>query len=280
MNNMNLKVKNFCKAAAVPAVLIVLSFLTLFPILWVACSSFKPQSELFTVPMTLLPHTFTLENYFDSLGHGNFPLYFCNTLFVSVVSTIITVLINIMAGYALAKYVFPLRNVIFTVMIATLMIPLQVIMIPIFLQLKSFGLLNNLWGIIIPPAATPTGVFLARQYLVTIPDSMIEAARIDGSGEWFIFHKIIMSLSKPIVATIAIFSFMWRWNDYLWPLIVISKNDKQTIQQALATFVGQLQINWSNLLAMTTITIIPVIIVFFAFQKFFMQGITAGAVKG
>ncbi|MCR5063800.1 MAG: carbohydrate ABC transporter permease, partial [Treponema sp.] len=179
---MNLKVKNFCKAAAVPAVLIVLSFLTLFPILWVACSSFKPQSELFTVPMTLLPHTFTLENYFDSLGHGNFPLYFCNTLFVSVVSTIITVLINIMAGYALAKYVFPLRNVIFTVMIATLMIPLQVIMIPIFLQLKSFGLLNNLWGIIIPPAATPTGVFLARQYLVTIPDSMIEAARIDGSG--------------------------------------------------------------------------------------------------
>ena len=280
MNNMNLKLEKFFKAAWVPLILTILSFLTLFPILWVACSSFKPQSELFTVPMTLLPHTFTLENYFESLGHGNFPLYFCNTLFVSVVSTIITVLINIMAGYALAKYVFPLRNTIFTVMIATLMIPLQVIMIPIFLQLKSFGLLNNLWGIIIPPAATPTGVFLARQYLVTIPDSMIEAARIDGSGEWFIFRKIIMPLSKPIVATIAIFSFMWRWNDYLWPLIVISKNDKQTIQQALATFVGQLQINWSNLLAMTTITIIPVIIVFFSFQKFFMQGITAGAVKG
>ncbi len=263
-----------------PIVLAIFSLLTLFPILWIACSSFKPQSELFQVPMTILPKVFTFENYSNSLGRGDFLLYFGNTLFVSVISTVITVLINVMAGYALAKYVFPLRNVIFTVMIATLMVPLQVIMIPIFLQLKSFGLLNSLWGIIIPPAATPTGVFLARQYLVTIPDSMLEASRIDGAGEWFIFRRVILPLSKPIIATIAIFSFMWRWNDYLWPLIVISKNDKQTIQQALANFVGQLQINWSDLLAMTTITIIPVIIVFFAFQKFFMQGITAGAVKG
>ncbi|MFA6688255.1 MAG: carbohydrate ABC transporter permease [Sphaerochaetaceae bacterium] len=141
-------------------------------------------------------------------------------------------------------------------------------------------MLNSLWGIIIPPAATPTGVFLARQYMTTIPDSLIEAARIDGGGEWFVFRRIIVPMAKPIIATIAIFSFMWRWNDYLWPLIVISRNSKQTIQQALANFVGQLQINWSNLLAMTTITILPVIIVFLVFQKFFMQGISAGAVKG
>jgi alpha-1,4-digalacturonate transport system permease protein len=165
-------------------------------------------------------------------------------------------------------------------MLGTLMIPLQVIMIPIFLQLKRLGMLNSLWGIIIPPAATPTGVFLARQYMTTIPDSLIEAARIDGGGEWFVFRRIIVPMAKPIIATIAIFSFMWRWNDYLWPLIVISRNSKQTIQQALANFVGQLQINWSNLLAMTTITILPVIIVFLVFQKFFMQGISAGAVKG
>lgn len=116
--------------------------------------------------------------------------------------------------------------------------------------------------------------------MTTIPDSLIEAARIDGGGEWFVFRRIIVPMAKPIIATIAIFSFMWRWNDYLWPLIVISRNSKQTIQQALANFVGQLQINWSNLLAMTTITILPVIIVFLVFQKFFMQGISAGAVKG
>ncbi len=165
-------------------------------------------------------------------------------------------------------------------MLSTLMIPLQVIIVPIYLQLKALGMLNTLWGIIIPPAATPTGIFLARQYMVTLPNSMIEAARIDGAREWYLFRRIILPLSAPIIATITIFSFMWRWNDYLWPLIVITDNKKQTVQQALANFIGQLQINWSQLLAMTTIAILPVILVFFLFQRYFMVGISAGAVKG
>ena len=262
------------------AILLVLSLATLLPVLWVVLSSFKPQSELFQIPLTFIPKAWTIENYVSSLAAGNFPVYFSNTVFVAVVSTFITVLVNLMAGYALAKYIFTGRNLIFTIMIATLMIPLQVIMIPIFLQLKNLGMLNSLWGIIIPPAATPTGVFLARQYLVNLPDSLIEAARIDGAKEYTIFFRLIVPMSKPIVATIAIFSFMWRWNDYLWPLIVITDNRKQTIQQALANFVGQLQINWSDLLAMTTIAIIPVIIVFLAFQRFFFSGIAAGSVKG
>ncbi len=260
--------------------LIVLALGTLLPVLWVILSSFKPQSELFRVPLTFLPQKWTVQNYVSSLQAGNFPVYFSNTVFVAVVSTFITVMVNLMAGYALAKYIFKGRNLIFTIMIATLMIPLQVIMIPIFLQLKNLGMLNSLWGIIIPPAATPTGVFLARQYLVNLPDSLIEAARIDGAKEYSIFFRLILPMSKPIVATIAIFSFMWRWNDYLWPLIVITDNKKQTVQQALANFVGQLQINWSDLLAMTTIAIIPVIIVFLAFQRFFFSGIAAGSVKG
>lgn len=260
--------------------LIVLALGTLLPVLWVILSSFKPQSELFRVPLTFLPQKWTVQNYISSLQAGNFPVYFSNTVFVAVVSTFITVMVNLMAGYALAKYIFKGRNLIFTIMIATLMIPLQVIMIPIFLQLKNLGMLNSLWGIIIPPAATPTGVFLARQYLVNLPDSLIEAARIDGAKEYSIFFRLILPMSKPIVATIAIFSFMWRWNDYLWPLIVITDNKKQTVQQALANFVGQLQINWSDLLAMTTIAIIPVIVVFLAFQRFFFSGIAAGSVKG
>lgn len=270
------------KPISIPKTLLasLLAIITLFPIIWVALSSFKLQSELFSMPMTFFPRTWTFGNYHESLSRGDFPLYFRNSLVVSIASTIITVVINTMAGYALAKYEFPGRNATFSIMLATLMIPLQVIMIPIFLQLKRFGLLNTLWGIIIPPAATPTGVFLARQYMTSLPDSLIEAARIDGGNEAFIFQKVIIPMAKPIIATIAIFSFMWRWNDYLWPLIVISKNSKQTIQQALAGFVGQLQINWSNLLAMTTITILPVIAVFLAFQNFFMQGVTAGAVKG
>jgi len=261
-------------------IIVILAAYCLFPVIWVCLSSFKPQSELFKIPMTFFPKNWSFSNYISALSYGSFLQYFSNTLFVSVVATLITVLINIMSGYALAKYIFPGRNLIFSIMIGTLMIPLQVIMIPIFLQLKRLGMLNSLWGIIIPPAATPTGIFLARQYMVNLPNSMIESARIDGAKEFFIFRKIIIPLSKPIIATIAIFSFMWRWNDYLWPLIVITDNDKQTLQQALANFVGQLQINWSALLAMTTISIIPVIIVFLMFQKYFMSGITAGAVKG
>ena len=262
------------------ALLILLALLVLFPVIWIVLSSFKPQNELFRQPLSLLPRAFTLQNYSQALSQGNFLRYFGNSLFVSVTSTLLAVLINVMAGYALAKYIFPGRDLIFTLMLSTLMIPLQVIMIPIFLQLKNFGLLNTLWGLIIPPAATPTGIFLARQYMVTLPNSMIEAARIDGAGEATLFRRVILPLSLPIVATTTIFSFMWRWNDYLWPLIVITDNKKQTIQQALANFVGQLQINWSQLLAMTTVAIVPVVLVFLVFQQFFMTGISAGAVKG
>lgn len=260
--------------------LLALAAFFLFPVLWVALSSFKPQQELFKVPQTFWPSKWTVENYQFSFSQANFVLNLKNSAIVSVISTIIAVLINTMSGYALSKYIFPGRNAIFAVMIATLMIPLQVIMVPIFLQLKNLGMLNSLWGIIIPPAATPTGVFLARQYMVTLPNSMIEAARIDGAGEGRLFFKIILPLSKPIVATLAVFSFMWRWNDYLWPSIVITNNQMQTLQQALAGFVGQLQINWSSLLSMTTISMIPVLLVFLAFQRYFMTGLSAGSVKG
>jgi alpha-1,4-digalacturonate transport system permease protein len=267
-------------APAIYFVLGVFAFYTIFPVLWSVLSSFKPQSELFTIPLSLFPRKWTGENYLAAVRQGMFYAYFSNSVFVAMTSTALTITINIMSGYALAKYKFPGREIIFTLMIATLMIPLQVIMIPIFFQLKRMGMLNTLWGIIIPPAATPTGVFLARQYIQTIPDSLIEAARIDGGNEGFIFVRIILPLVKPVIATIGIFSFMWRWNDFLWPLIVISSENKKTMQQALANFVGHLQINWSNLLAMTTITIIPIIMVFLIFQKFFIQGITSGSVKG
>lgn len=260
--------------------LFILAALFMFPVVWVVLSSFKPQQELFQVPQTLFPGRWTFDNYLFSFAQGDFALNIRNSAVVSISSTLLAVLTNTMAGYALSKFIFPGRDVIFAVMIATLMIPLQVIMVPIFLQLKGLGMLNTLLGIIIPPAATPTGIFLARQYMLTLPNSMIEAARIDGAGEGYLFARIILPLSKPIVATLTIFSFMWRWNDYLWPLIVITNNRLQTLQQALAGFVGQLQINWSSLLSMTTVSMIPVVIVFLIFQRYFMIGIAAGSVKG
>jgi alpha-1,4-digalacturonate transport system permease protein len=250
-----------------------------FPIIWVVLSSLKPQSELFTYPLTILPGHPTLQNYGTALRSGDFLAYFRNSLFVSLVATLITVSINVMAGYALSKFYFRGRDLIFYLMVGTLMIPLQAIMVPIFLLLKGLGLLNTLWGVIIPPAATPTGVFLARQYIQSIPNSFIEAARIDGASEWRIFVRVIAPLAQPIIATIAIFSFMWRWNDFLWPFIVISVKRNMTLQLALANFVGQYQINWANLLAMTVVTMIPMVVVFILLQKYFVTGLTAGGVK-
>ena len=266
--------KTVCNALKV--ILIAVFF---FPIIWIFLSSFKNQSELFTYPLTMLPADPTLENYKAAFKTGNFIRYFNNSLFVAVVSTLITIMINTMAGYALSKYIFKGRDTIFFLMIATLMIPLQVILVPIFILEKNLGLLNSLWGIIIPPAATPTGIFLSRQYMLTIPNSLIEAARIDGAGEWFIFQRIILPLAKPIIATLAIFSFMWRWNDFLWPFIVIANQKKYTLQLALANFVGQYDVDWSKLLSMTVISIIPLIIVFLIFQKYFIKGMTSGGVK-
>jgi len=258
---------------------LALVFIFFFPILWIVFSSLKTQSELFTFPLSILPDHPTFDNYRAAFNSGDFLRYFYNSTFVTVISTIITIFINIMAGYALSKFIFKGRDLIFFIMIATLMIPLQVILVPIFILEKNLGLLNSLWGIIIPPAATPTGIFLARQYMMTIPNSLIEAARIDGGGEWFIFHRIIVPLAKPIIATIAIFSFMWRWNDFLWPFIVISQQKKYTLQLALANFVGQYDVDWSKLLSMTVISIIPLIIVFLLFQKYFINGMTSGGVK-
>jgi len=259
--------------------LTVVAALFFLPILWVLLSSLKSQSELFTFPLTIFPSSPTLKNYVSALKGTAFSTYFANSSFVAVTSTLVTIVINIMAGYALAKYYFPGRDAIFAAMLATLMIPLQAIMVPIFLLLKQMGMLNSLWGVIIPPAATPTGIFLARQYMLTIPNSLIEAARIDGAKEFRIFRSIIVPLAKPIIATLAIFSFMWRWNDFLWPFLVLSKKGKMTVQLALANFVGQYQINWANLLALTVVSMIPIIVVFLALQKYFVAGMTSGGVK-
>jgi alpha-1,4-digalacturonate transport system permease protein len=180
----------------------------------------------------------------------------------------------------LAKYRFKGDTILFVGFISTLMIPLEVIMIPIFRVISALGLYNSLWGIIIPPAATPTGVFLVRQYLLTVPDELLEAARMDGAGEWKIYWRIILPIAKPILAVLAIFSFMWRWDDFLWPLIVISKPELYTVQLALSNFIGEYNVDWGSLLAMSTITMIPVLIVFLIFQKQFVQGIVTTGMKG
>ncbi|MBF6596033.1 MAG: carbohydrate ABC transporter permease [Thermaceae bacterium] len=259
---------------------LVLAFAFLIPVFWVILSSFKTTGELFVFPPSLLPKEPTTSNYAAALTTGNFARYAWNSLFVATMSTLLALFTNSLAAFALAKYRFVGRQLLFLLTLATIMIPLQVIMVPIFLVLKNLGLIDSLWGIIIPPAATPTGVFLLRQYMLSIPDEILEAARMDGASEWDIYSRIILPLSVPALATLAIFSFTWRWNDFIWPFIVLTSEQKATLQLALARLMGQFGVDWSTLLAATVITLLPMMIIFLVLQRYFLNNLTAGGVKG
>ncbi len=222
------------------------------------------------------------ENYLDpliELENFDFFTYLRNSVVVTTVATAITLIINSMAAFALSKYRFTGRDAIFVLFISTLMIPITVILVPVFLVITSIGWKNNLWGVIIPGAATPTGIFLLRQYMLTIPDELLDAARIDGASEWHIYWRIILPLARPALAVLAIFSVMWRWNDFLWPLIVLSQNDYFTLQVGLNAFQGELQIQWHYVLAMTVVTLLPITLVFAFLQRFITTGIATTGMK-
>jgi alpha-1,4-digalacturonate transport system permease protein len=222
---------------------------------------------------------FAVENYTEPLERFNFVRYLRNSVIVTVAATLITLLINSMCAFALAKYRFRGRQAIFVIIISTLMIPISVILVPVFLVVTQVGWYNNLWGVIVPGAATPTGVFLLRQYMLTIPDELIDSARIDGASEWRIYWQLMLPLSGPALAVLAIFSVMWRWNDFLWPLIVLSRSELFTLQVGLASFQGELQTQWHYLLAMTVLTLLPITFVFAVLQRFITTGIATTGLK-
>jgi len=196
-----------------------------------------------------------------------------------VMATIITLVTNSMAAFALSKYQFRGRSAVLILIVATLMIPLSVILVPLFSIISATGLFNTLWGVILPTVATPTGVFLLRQYMLTIPDEIIEAARMDHASEWQIYWRIVLPLTAPALAVLAIFSVVWRWNDFLWPLVVLSRQDVYTLQVGLNAYAGELNVQWHFILAMTVVTMIPVVLVFVFLQRFITAGIAGTGVK-
>jgi alpha-1,4-digalacturonate transport system permease protein len=222
---------------------------------------------------------FALSNYTEPLRQFAFTRYLGNSVFVTVVATLITLLINSMAAYALSIYEFPGRNAAMLGIIGTLMIPITIILVPVYLVVSWLGLVNNLWAVILPGAATPTGVFLLRQYMLTLPRDLIEAARMDKASEWQIYARIVLPLSLPALAVLAIFSVMWRWNEFLWPLAVLSKSESYTLQIGLNAFQGELQTQWNYLLAMTVVTLLPVSLVFVFLQRFIASGIANTGMK-
>jgi len=222
---------------------------------------------------------FGLDNYIEGVQSFNFARYLRNSVIVTIAATILTLLVNSMAAFALSKYRFRGRDLIFLIMISTLMVPLSVVLVPVFLVITNVGWNNNLLGVIVPGAATPTGVFLLRQYMLTIPDELLDAARIDGASEWRIYSQIILPLSKPALAVLTIFSVMWRWNDFLWPLIVLSRSEMFTLQVGLNSFQGELNVQWHLILAMTVLTLLPITVVFAFLQRNITTGIATTGLK-
>jgi alpha-1,4-digalacturonate transport system permease protein len=259
------------KIAPLTAALWTLALIYAFPLVWFLLSSFKPGSELFTYPLSVLPRDWTTASYAQAWSRFNFARYFLNTGLVAVLTTVFTVFVSAITGYAFAKYRSRWLRVFFLCILATTMLPTEVILPSTFAVIRDLGLYNSLAGIIVPSIITATGIFMFRQFFVTVPNELLEAARIDGAGEIRTFLQIMLPLARPIVATLAIFSFQWRWNDYIWPLLVLNDQKKYTLQLALRTIVGAENIDWSLLLSASVISLIPMVIIFAIFQRYIMN---------
>jgi alpha-1,4-digalacturonate transport system permease protein len=256
------------------------ALITLFPIFFMISMSLKEQAEIYTQNPTLIPNKLTLSNYVNGWRDGGFAQYFSNSLLISTVRVAITVVINAMAGFAFAKYRFKGSSALFLVILAAMMIPDQVRMIPLYSMINSLGLMDSYISVIVPSLGATFGTFLMRQYATTIPDELLEASRIDGCSEFRIFSQIVMPLCLPALVTNVIFQFMWSWNDLLYPLLFLQSKEKYTVQLALTIFRNSDTVTAGPIMAMSLLSVIPILIIFFLLQRFFVEGIASHSVKG
>ncbi len=268
------------QAAVIYLLLAALVIIMLGPYLYIFSSSFKETYTLISIPPRLFPEEFVWDNYTYILTELPFSLWFVNTILVAVLVTLGTVIIDALAAYAFAKKQFWGRDVLFGLMLATIMIPGALLLIPAFLITNWLGLLNSYGGLIIPALANVLGVFLLRQFMQTIPEELEHAARIDGCTDFGVFWRIIMPLSAPALATLSIVVFTSQWNNLVWPLVVLNNKKLYTLPLGLALLRGEFQVNYGITSAAAFLSVLPLIIVFLFLQRYFLEGLTVGAVKG
>jgi multiple sugar transport system permease protein len=252
------------------------------PFVWMLLGSVKPERELRRVPPTWLPQDFTLDNYRQLFSRLDFPRYFVNSAVVAVSVTVANLVVCAMLGYALAKLDFAGKRVLFLLVLGMLMVPYVALLVPQFVLVSNLHLINTYAGLILPSLAVvmPLGVFLMRQYISGLPDDLIDAARVDGAGEFRIFVAVIAPLTKPALATLGILTFLSSWNNFLWPLVAAQTEDKYTLPVALALYsVGQNRTQYGLLLAGSAVIVAPVLLVFVALQRHFVQGIAMTGIK-
>lgn len=289
-----MKNKNRLKKLSLYFIMAILALIFVFPFLIMILTAFKSPAELQFPYFKLFPETFTMDNFTGAMSTGNWPRYFANSIIITTVTVAASLFLNSMAAYAFSRLKFPGRDLLFTFSLIALMIPEQVIMIPVFLELKTFplvggndifgvggtGLLNTYAGLIIPFVAHPFGVFLCRQFFMTLPKSLDEAAVLDGCSRFRVFWNIYLPLSKPTLVTLALLKAVTTWNQYTWPLILTNSDEMKTVQLALSNFSTEFVTNWGYVMAATTLIILPIGILFFCLQKYYVSGIVSSGVKG
>jgi alpha-1,4-digalacturonate transport system permease protein len=259
----------------------VVAVLMFFPFLWMVATALRPQGH--EAELSLIPQPYlAFENFSRAWNFRGsfFAQWTFNSVFVSTAGTVLAVVLNSLAGFAFAKYRFRGRDLLFFAVLATLMVPFQVTMVPVYVILAKLGMVNTYWGVILPGTASAFGIFLIRQFIQTIPDELLDAARIDGSSELGIFFRVIVPLSMPAMAVLAIFTFLGRWNDYLLPLLVLNRSQMYTLQVGIVNFMGEYRAEWNLLMAVSLISILPTVAVFLFFQRYFLRGIAMTGMKG
>lgn len=274
-----MKKKKTVKNALLYTVLCLCSLLVVVPFLWMIFSSFKRIEEFYYMPPKILPDIFILDNYKELFARANFGLYYLNSIKITVIQVVLNILIVTLAGYGFAKYDFRGKDVIFTILLASTMIPWVATIIPLYIMAYKAKLVDTFLGLVFPGLADPISIFLARNFMTSIPTSLIEAARIDGSGELKIFRQMVLPLSKPIIAVITINKFIGSWNTFQWPLLIVSGEELRTIPLAVAKFSSQYYDAYNLKMAAAVLAIIPVLIVYVTFQKYFVAGISLSGVK-
>ncbi len=272
--------KELIKSIIMTVFLSLIGVIMVFPVVWMLSASFKYEADVFAIPIQWIPENVNWGNYTTAFTEYPFMQWYINTFTVAVMVVAFILLFSSLSGYAFAKLPFTGKNVIFALFIATMMIPVQVRIIPQFLIFKQFGLLNTLFAVALPWAFNGFSIFLMRQFYTSIPDELLEAARIDGSNEYRTFFQIVLPLAKSQLAALFILAFTWGWNEYMSPLIYISDANKQVLSVGIATFKSQYSANFAVQMAGSTLALLPIIIVYLCAQKYFIQGIALSGVKG
>ncbi|WIB64938.1 carbohydrate ABC transporter permease [Curtobacterium sp. MCBD17_040] len=261
------------------AAMVLGGLVMVFPVYWVFVTAISPGGLAQTSGFSLWPHRVDLGVFAKAFADQPVLTWLVNSVVIAVAGVVISVFISVLAGYAFAKFSFRGRNLLFGAMLVTIMVPIQVVMVPEFVIISKLGLVGTPWAVILPSAAQAVSIFMARQYIQAIPTELIEAARVDGAGEFRTFRTVVLPACGPLVAVLTILTFVWRWNDFVWPLVALQKPESYTISVGLSSLNGSYSHPWDEIMAITLISMIPVMIVFFVFQRQFVQGIAESGIK-